>query len=79
MTNTIPGAGVSGTTSGGYYNPSNDPDLPSSSLATLTVNLSGATSNSGFRFGNNNSQYKFQIINSGETATGSYSVLLTKG
>lgn len=75
VTHTGTGAGVSGTTSGGVTNTSNDPDLPEAAKATLTVNLSGAASNTGFQFNSIN----FRILDSGETGEGTVDRTLTKG
>ncbi len=69
------GADVSGTTSGGFNNPSGDPDLPPSSQATLTVDLSNAASDSGFIFDG----YSFRIVDPNETIQRSGPVNLVKG
>lgn len=60
--------------SGGYQNPG-DADLPDSSNATLTVNLSGAQNDSGFYFNGN----YFRVINPSTTVEGSVNVILNKG
>lgn len=76
ITKTVTGAGVSGTTSGGVTNLSGDKDLPAAAPATLTVDLSGAPNDSGFRFANT----RFRIVDdSSATVEGSYDVKLVKG
>lgn len=69
------GAGVSGTTEGGVTNLTGDADLPAAAKATLTVNLSGATSGTGLRFDGIN----FRVIDSGASVEGSVDKTLTKG
>ena len=69
------GAGVSGVSSGGYTHINNDPDSPPSSKATLSVDLSGAASNTGFKFNNNN----FRILAPGETSEGTVDQTLVIG
>ena len=69
------GAGVSGTTEGGVTNLTGDADLPAAAKATLTVNLSGATSGTGFRFDGIN----FRVIDSGASVEGTVDKTLTKG
>ena len=68
-------ANVRGTTSGGVDNEANDPDLPAAAPATLTVNLSGVTSDTGFRFNTTN----FRVIDSNETIQREVDMTLTKG
>ena len=69
------GAGISGTTSGGVTNVTGDTDIPAAAKATLTVDLSGVTSNTGFRFSNVN----FRVLDSGADAEGTVDRTLTKG
>ena len=75
VTKTVTRTGVSGTTSGGVTNRSGDTDLAPAAPATLTVDLSGAPNDSGFRF----SITKFRIVDSPSAAVeGSYDVILVK-
>lgn len=70
------GADISGTTSGGVTNPTNDLDYgPLAAPATLTVSLAGVTSNTGFRFNG----YNFRVIDSGANVEGSVDRTITKG
>lgn len=71
-------AGVSGKTSGGINDPHGDPDLPDAAKATLTVDLSQAASDSGFRFGYQ-TYTNFRIIEPGETIQRDGVTNLTKG
>lgn len=65
--------------SGGVDDPRGDPDLPPAAKATLTVDLSAAESDSGFRFGSSGTK-SFRIIEPGETIQreGNF-ITLTKG
>ena len=69
------GARVSGTTSGGITNTTDDVDLQPAAKATLTVDLSGVASDSGFRFEGVN----FRVIDSDETIQREVNQTLTKG
>ena len=76
ITKTVTGAGVSGTTSGGVTNRSGDKDLPPAAPATLTVDLSSAPNDSGFRMATT----KFRIVDDpSATVEGTYDVKLVKG
>lgn len=72
---TGPGAGISGTTSGGVTNDTGDVDIPPAAHATLTVDLSEVASNSGFKFNGTN----FRVIDEGDTTVGTVNRTLTKG